>query len=252
MQRNPLTARLVGVLLLVALWDATMAAATNPIAEAVGDPGRPQADRDRDARDHPMDVLEFFGIAPGMIVVDLFAGGGYYSELMGRIVGSSGKVYLHNNAAYRSFVGATLNERVNSGRLQNVAQLDAEVGQLGIAPASVDLVLMSMSYHDLYFKSDDWSVDPAALFAEVHAMLKPGGILAIIDHVADAGTGASAAQKLHRIDEAFARSDIESRGFTFTASSEILRNPADDHLKPVFDPSIQGHTDRFVDRFVRN
>jgi len=45
--------------------------------------------------------------------------------------------------------------------------------------------------------------------------------------------------------------DIEARGFKFTGSSDVLRNPADDHSKTVFDPSIQGHTDRFVDRFVR-
>jgi len=251
MQRNPLTTRLFAVLLLVSLWDATRAATPDPIVAAVNDPTRTEADRDRDTRDHAIDVLQFFGIAPGMIVVDLFAGGGYYSELIGRIVGTGGKVYMHNNAAYQTFIGDALTARINGGRLQNVAQLNAEVGQLGMPPASVDLVLMSMSYHDLYFKSDDWSVDPAALFAEVHAMLKPGGVLAVIDHLAAPGTGSSAAQPLHRIDESFARSDIESRGFKFTGSLDVLRNPADDHTKTVFDTAVRGHTDRFVDRFVR-
>lgn len=252
MQRKRTDIRLLAVLTLLSAWTATIAAPVDPIASAVADPTRTQADRDRDTRDHTVDVLQFFGLVPGMVVVDLFAGGGYYSELIGRIVGSGGKVYLYNNAAYQAFAGDALTTRVNSGRLQNVVQLNAEVGQLAIAPASVDLVLMSMSYHDLYFKSDDWLVDPAKLFAEVHAMLKPGGILAVIDHVANAGTGSSAAQTLHRIDEAFARADIETRGFKFTGSSDVLRNPADDHSKTVFDPSIQGHTDRFIDRFVRN
>jgi predicted methyltransferase len=229
------------------------AAGTDAINVAVNDPTRIEADRTRDARDHTNEVLTFFGIAPGMTVVDLFAGGGYYSEVIGRIVGggSSGKVYMHNNAAYQTFIGDALTQRVAGGRLQNVVRLDAEIGQLGIPPGSVDLVLMSMSYHDLYFKADDWAVDPKALFTEVHAMLKPGGTLAIIDHSAIAGTGSSAAQTLHRIDEAFARSDIESRGFKFEGSLDVLHNAADDRTKTVFDPSIRGNTDRFIYKFVR-
>jgi len=243
------------VLLVVSMLAAPlgMAAETDPVSVAVNDPTRTDADRSRDARDHTTEVLGFFGIAPGMTVVDLFAGGGYYSEVIGRIVGggSSGKVYMHNNAAYQTFIGDALTQRVNGGRLQHVVKLDAEIGQLGIPPASVDLVLMSMSYHDLYFRADDWAVDPKALFTEVHTMLKPGGTLAIIDHSAIAGTGSSAAQTLHRIDEGFARSDIESRGFKFTGSLDVLHNPADDRLKTVFDPAIRGNTDRFVFKFVR-
>jgi len=229
------------------------ATGTDPIGIAVTDPTRTEADRTRDERDHTIEVLKFFGIAPGMTVVDLFAGGGYFSEVIGRIVGSgsSGKVYMHNNAAYQTFIGDALAERVKGGRLQNVVKLDAEIGQLGIPPTSVDLVLMSMSYHDLYFKADDWSVDPNALFAEVHAMLKPGGVLALIDHSAIAGTGSSAAQTLHRIDEAFVRKDIEARGFKFTGSLDVLHNAKDDRTKTVFDPAVRGRTDRFVYRFVR-
>jgi len=227
------------------------AAPTDPVAAAVSAPDRSPADRERDTREHPVDVLQFFGVTPGMTVVDLFAGGGYYSELLGHIVGASGKVYMYNNAAYRGFAGSGLTERVASGRLINVTPLNAEVGALGIPDASVDMVLMVMSYHDLYFKDDNWSVAPSALFADINAMLKPGGVLAIIDHAAAAGSGSTAAQELHRIDEAFARADIESRGFKFTGSLDVLANAADDHSKTVFDPAIQGHTDRFVDRFVK-
>jgi len=243
-------------LLLVALLPTPLsnvyaAEPADPVTAAVNAPDRSPADRERDTRDHPVDVLQFFGVTPGMTVADLFAGGGYYSELVGRVVGGNGKVYLYNNAAYQGFAGDALKERIASGRLVNVTVLNAEVGALGIPAASVDMVLMVMSYHDLYYKSEDWAVAPAALFHDVSAMLKPGGVLAIVDHAATAGSGSTSAQTLHRIDEAFARADIESRGFKFTGSIDVLRSPADDHTKTVFDPAIQGHTDRFVYRFVK-
>jgi predicted methyltransferase len=237
---------------LFALLVTSVPAAADAIDAAVNDPGRTAADRERDQRDHPAELLRWFGLEPGMVVVDLFAGGGYFSEIVGNVVGDRGRVYMHNNAAYRgAFAGDAIKARVASGRLRNVVQLDAEVGSLAVPPASVDFVLMVMSYHDLYFKDDDWSVDPTTLFAEINAMLKPGGILAIVDHVAADGTGSSAAQTLHRIDQAFAIKDIESRGYGLTGTLDLLRVPADDHSKSVFDPTIRGKTDRFVLRFVK-
>lgn len=212
---------------------------------------RSDADIARDANDHPQAVLAFFGVAPGMTVLDLFAGGGYYSQLLGDAVGESGRVIMHNNAAYIGFVGKALDERIASGNLSaNVARHDAEIGALGIEPGTVDMVLMVMTYHDLYFKTDGWSMDPDAFFAEIRTLLKPGGVLAIIDHAAADGSRTRDAQDLHRIEEAFARADIEAHGFRFTGMLDVLRNPADDHTLSVFDPAIRGKTDRFVHRYV--
>ncbi len=247
---RPLSRIAVSLALLLAA-ATPLHAAVDPIEAAIAASGRPAADRERDARDHPVEVLRFFGVAPGMTVIDMFAAGGYWSELLGHVVGATGKVYLYNNAAYQGFAGDALKERLASGRLVNVVPLTAEVGHLGIKDASVDMVLMVLSYHDVYFKSDDWAVTPEALFADVNAMLKPGGILAIVDHVAAPGSGSTAAQKLHRIDDAFARTDIEARGFKFTGSLDLLRNAADDHTKVVFDPAIRGQTDKFVARFIK-
>ena len=250
--RLPSTLALLFTLPMVALAPLVNAqAAVDPIEAATSASDRTPADRERDTRDHTRAVLKFFGVAPGMTVVDMFAAGGYFSELIGHIVGSAGKVYLYNNAAYVGFAGDALRDRIASGRVVNVAPLTAEVGHLGIPNASVDMVLMVMNYHDLYFTSADWKVTAPEVFADINAMLKLGGVLAIVDHAATAGTGSGAAQKLHRIDESFARSDIESRGFKFTGSLDVLHNPADDHTKTVFDPAIRGHTDKFVDRFVK-
>ncbi len=253
MLRNTLLGALVSVTLLAGVASAPLcvAAEPDPIKAAVADPNRTAEDRARDERDHAVDVLTFFGIKPGMVVADVFAAGGYYSELIGRVVAPKGKVYLYNNAGFAKFAEKPLAARVASGRMDNVTVIEKEVGEIGIPAGSVDVVLMSMSYHDLYFKDEGFSVDPTMLFKEVHAMLRKGGELAIIDHAADTGTGSSSAQELHRIDEAFARKDIESRGFKFVGSLDVLRNPADDHAKAVFDEAVRGHTDRFIDKFVR-
>jgi len=76
--------------------------------------------------------------------------------------------------------------------------------------------------------------------------LKPGGHLLIVDHAAVAGTKNASAQVLHRIDEEFAKRDIESHGFKLEKTWDGYRNPADDLTKPMYDPSVRGKTDRFT------
>ena len=73
----------------------------------------------------------------------------------------------------------------------------------------------------------------------------------IVDHAAVDGSGKSAAQTIHRIDEAFVKQEIENNGFRLVTSSDALRNPQDDRSKMVFDPSIRGKTDRFILLFER-
>jgi predicted methyltransferase len=80
--------------------------------------------------------------------------------------------------------------------------------------------------------------------------VKPGGTVAVIDHVATpGGDPREVVDKLHRIDPARLRADFERAGFVLEAQSDMLRNPADDHSKNVFEPSIRGNTDRVVYRF---
>ena len=115
---------------------------------------------------------------------------------------------------------------------------------------SIDLVLMVKTYHDLYYKTEGWDIDPDLFFTMLHRVLKPGGVLGIVDHVANADTGSSAAQDLHRIDPAFARQDIEAHGFRFAGKVDALKNPNDKLDVSVFDPSVQGKTSRFVYKYV--
>lgn len=222
------------------------------IARAVENPQRSEADRLRDASDKPADVLNFIGLRPSMKVADFVSGGGYYSELMSYIVGPQGKVIAHTVKTYNQWVADERKARFGNGRLPNVVPLDSELSELSLGDESIDLILMVKVYHDIYYASSIWPrVNRDDLFARLRKALKPGGILAVIDHAALPCTGSSAAQGLHRIDEAFAKFDIERAGFKFEASSDVLRNPADDRTLNVFDGGIQGHTDRFVYRFVK-
>jgi len=220
----------------------TLAAANAPLRSA--------ADIQRDASSKPFAVLEFAGVKPGWQVMDMFAGNGYYSEVLSQAVGPQGKVYLHNNQAYMAFA-SKLNERVKSNRLPNVEVYVREVEDINLPSDSLDLVLLVKTYHDVYFTQSGWTVTADPLFRTIHRILKPGGQLLIIDHHGAPGSGNVRAQDLHRIEAQFAKNDISSRGFTWVEESTILSNSADPLNVSVFDPEITGKTSRFVFRFLK-
>ena len=223
-------------------------------AAAVANVDRPEADRARDAGRKPAEVLEFLGIAPGMTVLDMFSGGGYYTELLSRAVGSEGHVIAQTNVAYLKFVGDEFENRYLGGRLENTEVLMAENNELSLEPESIDAVMLVLSFHDLY--SDDpengWpAFDVQELLAEFHGALKPGGLVGIIDHWAAEGAPVETGNTTHRIDSAIVVAALTAAGFKLDGQSDILRNPNDDYEKSVFDPELRGKTDRFVLRFVK-
>jgi len=219
---------------------------------AVARDARPDSDRDRDAQRKPAAVLEFLGIVPGMTVLDMFTGGGYYAEIISGVVGEEGKVIAQSNQAYLGFVGDAFKERFDSGRLANVEVLMAENNELSLEADSLDAVMLVLSFHDLYHSDPEngWPrIDGPAFLAELMKGLKPGGIVAIIDHYAEAGAPAETGDTLHRIDPAIVVTDMEAAGFVLDGQSDLLRNPNDDLTKIVFAPELRGKTDRFMMRF---
>ncbi len=220
--------------------------------DAVAQPRRTDADRARDAGRKPADVLEFFGIAPGMDVLDMFSGGGYYTEMLANIVGPDGSVIAHSNQAYAQFVGEEATNRYANGRLPNVEILMAENDALKMPDATFDAVMMILAYHDIYYVDPDngWpKIDGPALIDEIFEALRPGGILAIVDHYAAAGSSRDSGNTLHRIDPQIVIEELESAGFVLEDQSDLLRNMDDDHSVNMGAPEIRGKTDRFVMRF---
>lgn len=221
-------------------------------AAAVANEQRPEADREADARRKPDAVLEFLGIGPGDVVLEMWAAGGYYTELLSNVVGPDGKVIVHDNAGTIRAGGETRTDRHANGRLANTEPLIAENNELSLEPDSVDAITIILNYHDLYWSSEEWSwdrIDVPTFAAELYKGLKPGGILGVVDHRAEAGAPADTGNTLHRIDPAIVIADLEAAGFVLDGESDVLGNPGDDHAISVFDPSVRGKTDRFVLRF---
>lgn len=236
--------------------EAASAAATTidpaSYAAALASPLRPASDVDRDAGRKPAEVLEFVGIAPGMSVLDMFSGGGYYTEIIANVVGPDGRVVAHANSAYLSFVGEEFAARHAPGRLPNVTVLMAENNELKLDANQFDVIMMVLSFHDTYWVSpeNNWpEIDREVLLAELYGALKPGGVLTVVDHQAEPGSPGESGGTVHRIDRTIVLDDFESAGFVLDAESDVLRNPNDDYSKGVFDPSVRGNTDRFILKF---
>ena len=232
--------------------DPAAAPVTSIYEDAVANVARPEADRARDEGRKPAEVLEFLGIAPGMTVLDMFSGGGYYTEILSYTVGTSGHVIAQSNEAYLQFVGDEFENRYLGGRLGNVQVLMAENNELELEPESLDAIMLVLSFHDLFYAAPEngWpAIDVPAFLAELHGGLRAGGIVGIIDHYAADGAPSETGNTTHRIDPAIVIAMMTEAGFELDGQSDLLRNPEDDYEKTVFDPELRGKTDRFVMRF---
>jgi predicted methyltransferase len=245
--------------LLAALAAVALASARAPAADlydaAVGHTGRSSDDLKRDSLDHPAEVLRLAGIKPGMQVADYLAADGYYSELLSYIVGPKGHVLLINNAAYDEWSENHWQDRLANGRLRNVEHRTMEVEHLGLPDRSLDAILLIKVYHDLYWVATEgpWpKIDPAVALAEITRVVKPGGVLLLVDHSAKPGTGSADAGRLHRIDEEYARRDFEKHGFRFVSKSDVVRRPDDPRDQITYKGPMVGKTDRFVLVFRRS
>ncbi len=233
--------------ILVLMTVLSVLAQAETVAEALANPTRLASDLKRDKSSHPAEILALLDLQPGDRVADIFAGAGYYSEIIGQVVSPGGEVLMQNNKAYLAYVGKALEKRFDGRVVTGVNRHDREVDNLDLGESNLDAAMIVMSYHDLYHTAEGWpAIDVPNFMGQIVRALKPGGRFLVVDHNAAAGTGKSSSQELHRIEESFARADIESYGLTFKTSSDVLRNSDDDHSLMVFDPAIQGKTDRFV------
>jgi predicted methyltransferase len=221
------------------------------ITAAVADTARPDADRQRDADRKPAETLEFAGVKPGDHVADIIPGSGYFTRLFSAVVGPGGKVYAvppprrPTAAADSPDPAAPVQAIAADPHYGNVTVQQMRAKEFAL-PEPVDLIWTSQNYHDLHNVPD---LDVAAFDKAVFNALKPGGVFIVLDHVAEAGSAFRDTNTLHRIDPEAVKKEVESAGFKFEGSSNILHNPDDPHTAKVFDPSVRGHTDQFILKF---
>jgi predicted methyltransferase len=251
------------------------------IAEILASPDRSAADRTNDIRRKPDQMLAFIGVRPGMVALDLSAGGGYTTELIARAVGPTGRVYGQSRPRNpdqpapvpRAPEGAmaplspaqtpavvtpppdgprtsaqALAERSKNpaaGNIIAVVQPFEAPIPAEAASNALDLVTLMFNYHDLGFLG----VDRAQMNKAVFAALKPGAMYVIADHSGRPGTGISESGTLHRIEEAFLRKEVEAAGFKLAEEGNFMRNPSDPRDKNTPDPPQP--KDEFVLKYVK-
>jgi predicted methyltransferase len=231
---------------------AQVAVPANSIAAAVASASRTADNVELDESRKPAEVLEFFGLKPGMHVLDLFGGNRYWAEIMAPVVGPSGSVVVWQPA---QFMGDKTSSafKAFTAHQPNAILISSPFEQPTLGQNRYDLAMFNLNYHDTYWQNPERNIprmDPDEWLKALYAAMKPGGIVGVIDHVASPNDDTRATvEKYHRIDPAVVKADFERAGFVLDGTSDMLRNPADDHSLKVFDPAIRGKTDRFVFRF---
>jgi len=294
MNASPFARRLAGA---AALLSALAGCATAPsmapalsaqrAAEILASTDRTSADRTNDIRRKPEALLPFIGPRPGMVALDVSAGGGYTTELLARAIGPTGKVYGQSQprdpsrplpapaapegnshptatsvaaplvvaappAAPRPSAVALAEREQRLRQAQVPAAPIVAVAQRFDNPVPAELAEAGLDLVTLMFNYHDlghMGVDRAAMNRALFKALKPGGTYVIGDHAGRPGTGISEAGTLHRIDEAFLRAEVEAAGFRFLAAGDFLRNPNDPRDKNT--PNPPQPKDEFVFKFVK-
>jgi len=244
----------IAALLLVAASPlvAKPAAAPDAIAAAVASPDRSPDNVKLDESRKPAEVLKFLGLRPGMRVADPFGGNFYWAEITGRAVGPRGHVTVWQPQQFYTKKVADAYQAVQA-KQPNVWMRVSPIESPDIPAGKYDFLLINLDYHDIYWENAKRGIprmDPDLWLKTIYAAMKPGGIVGIVDHVANPnGDARDTVNKLHRIDPEVLKADFKRAGFQLVGSSDILRNPADDHTMLVFDPKIRGKTDRVVFKF---
>lgn len=215
------------------------------LAAILAAPHRSPANRARDVWRHPAETLRFFGVQPGMTVVEILPGGGWYTEILAPYIGPSGKIYAAHYAA--SSPNATKAVEGYRAKLAASPALYSQVtvtalgkGSTDIAPeGSADMVLTFRNIHNMYMGG--WAAEG---FAAFYRTLKPGGVLGIVEHRLPENRPDSDMQKSGYMKVSTVRALAESAGFKLVAQSEINANPRDtaDHPGGVWSlpPTLRG------------
>lgn len=205
----------------------------------LADPTRPAEEMAQDADRKALQVYEFLGIEPGMTVADVWASGGYNTHLLSRAIGDGTVYAILGFYAEGQFATAdALAQRVADAELTNVEIVTAITD---VPAGTVDVAVAVRNFHD----ADDYGDGRPATVGQLFSIVKPGGIVGIVD-VATHHEGWH--EDTHRLNEQAVIDDFVGGGFELVESSDMLRNPDDDHSVSGFQEGR--HTmDRYLLKF---
>ena len=202
-----------------------------PLEAAVAASTRTPANVARDKYRHPLETLRFFGVKPTHTVVEIWPGGGWYTEILAPYLSSGGgKLYAVAPDWGRS--GIEKLKAANPALYGFIQIADFPVFDKGgtkVADGTADVVLTFRNVHNwrMGYRRDDKRDYSAEAFQQAFAMLKPGGVLGIVDHRLPETASAERERTSGYIKMSTMRRLAEQVGFKFAGSSEVNANPKD-------------------------
>jgi predicted methyltransferase len=208
-------------------------AADQTLASALGNPARSEKFVARDKARHPLEELTFFGVTPQSTVVEIWPGGGYWTEILAPLLHDHGGYYVALQGkggseaadAEADKLNALLHAKIEADMATygKVKPTVFGVGQGEIAtPGTADFVLSFRNLHN-------WMKDGFApeAFAAFYQALKPGGVLGLEEHRGQRDTAQDPKAEDGYVRQDYAIALAEKAGFQFAGSSEINANLKD-------------------------
>lgn len=218
---------------------------------------RSEANSARDEYRHPQQTLEFFGLKPGMSVVEVAPGGGWYTEVLAPLLHDNGKYYAAHGSLnspggyYRRSLGKYLEKLASKPELYDsviVTQLQPPAETTIAPPGSIDLAVAFRNVHS--WMGADVLADT---LAAINTALKPGGKFGVVQHRARPGTDVETMKESGYVTEDYIIDAASKAGFELVSRSEINANPKDtaDHPDGVWNlPPALRAGDKDKDKYM--
>jgi len=219
---------------IASLTSSSLAAVAPDFMQKLTAESRPLEDRVRDGARRPYQVMQVLGVDAGMTLLDVGAGGGWFTRVLSAATGPGGKVFAQ-------FGPRALQREEGKAEKDLAAALgntEAFFGNVADLPAnSIDAAVTALNMHHMGAER------AAPYLKDIFNALKPGGRVAIIDHV---GLREVDNARLHRMIPDDVKTWLDQAGFEIVVDSDILRTTADDHKLSADDPILARDVDQFL------
>ena len=209
----------------------TRGADSAALAAAIAAPTRTAANTARDRYRHPYETLSFFGVEPDDTVVEIWPGGGWYTEILAPYLASGGG-RLYAVAPDWGMGGVKKLKETNPALYGAILTADFpafDANAARVPDGTADVVLTFRNVHNwrMGYRRDDKQDYAPLAFQQIYRMLKPGGVLGIVDHRLPESADAERERSSGYIKTSTVRALAEAAGFRFVGASEVNANPRD-------------------------